>query len=228
MLLKTISVALPRDVPHGDRMVSTGIFKMAVHGPVRVLAEQLEGDGQADRIHHGGPDKAVYAYAAGHYDWWRRQLGRDDLVPGHFGENLTIDGLDEGELCLGDQLAIGSARFVVTQPRIPCFKLGLRFGDADMPKRFAESLRCGAYLRVLEAGILEAGDPVQRVARGHGQMAIRPLFHAYLHPNEPATRALLARALTVPELSAEWRASIERRLARRHADGLSPDNGDAS
>lgn len=226
MQLTTICVALPRDVPHGDRTVSTGIFKTAVHGPVRVLTEQLEGDGQADRIHHGGPDKAVYAYAAEHYDWWQQELGRDDLVPGHFGENLTIAGLDENELCIGDQLAIGSARFVVTQPRVPCFKLGLRFGDASLPKRFADSLRCGAYLRVLEPGILEAGNPVQRVARGHGQIAIRPLFHAYLHPNEPAAQALLARALTVPELSAEWRTSIDRRLARRDTDGFSPGNGD--
>lgn len=227
MQLKTVSVALPRDVPHGDRTVSTGIFKTAVNGPVRVLTEQLEGDGQADRVHHGGPDKAVYAYSLDHYAWWRQQLGRDDLVPGHFGENLTIAGLDENELCLGDQLAIGSARFVVTQPRVPCFKLGLRFGDADMPKRFADSLRCGAYLRVLEPGSIEAGDRVQRVARGHDRIAIRPVFHAYLHPNEPAAQALLARALTVPELSAEWHSSIERRLARRHADGLSPGNGEA-
>ncbi|MBU6247742.1 MAG: MOSC domain-containing protein [Xanthomonadaceae bacterium] len=226
MRLTHLAVALPRDIPHGARTVATGIFKQTVTGPVRVLSDRLEGDGQADRVHHGGPDKAVYAYGADHYDAWRRELGRDDLVPGQFGENLTIAGLDEGELCLGDRLAIGSARFVVTQPRVPCFKLGLRFGDAEMPKRFADSLRCGAYLRVLEPGSLEAGDAVQRVVRSHERVAIGPLFHAYLHPNEPAAQTLLARALTVPELSGDWRASIERRLARRPADDVSPDNGD--
>ena len=226
MQLTHIAVGLPRRVPHGERTVATGIFKQTVSGPVRVLSDRLAGDGQADRIHHGGPDKAVYAYAAEHYPWWCSELGRDDLVAGHFGENLTIAGLDERELCLGDQLAIGSAGFTVTQPRIPCFKLGLRFGDASLPQRFAATWRCGAYLRIVRTGHIAAGDPVERIARGRHGIAIGALFQAYLHPNEPAAQTLLSRALDVPELAAAWRATLEQRLHRRHLDQALP-TGDA-
>lgn len=228
MQLHTISVALPREIPYGERTVATAIFKRPVPGPVRVHAEHLEGDGQADRVHHGGPDKAVYAYALEHYAWWQRELGGAELPHGQFGENLTIAGLDEATLCVGDQLVIGTARFVVTQPRIPCFKLGLRFGDPTMPQRFAAASRSGMYLRVLEQGVVAAGDAVQRVASGRGGVAIRPLFDAWLRPNDPQAQAVLQRALDVPELAADWRESLAKRLARRHLGGSSPTQGDAS
>lgn len=220
MTLATISVALPRPVAHGTDTVRTGIFKSPVTGPVRVLAEHLEGDGQADLVHHGGPDKAVYAYGLEHYAWWQQQLGIDEpLAHGQFGENLTVAGLDEATLCLGDTLAIGSARFVVTQPRVPCFKLGLRFGNPAMPRMFAESLRTGAYLRVLQQGTIAAGDAVAVVARQAERISIRALFAAYLAPNDPAATALLTRALTVPALSREWRRQISQRLERRATRG---------
>ena len=226
MRLTHIAVGLPRHVPHGERTVATGIFKQTAPGPVRVLSDRLEGDGQADLVHHGGTDKAVYAYAADHYPWWRTELGRDDLVAGHFGENLTVAGLDERKLCLGDQLAIGSAVFAVTQPRIPCFKLGLRFGDSSLPQRFAATWRCGAYLRVVRTGRIAADDAVERVACGRHGLAIGALFHAYLHPNAPAAQTLLSRALDVPELAAAWRVTLEQRLHRRHL-GHFPPHGDA-
>lgn len=228
MQLHTISVALPREVPHGGRTVATAIFKRPVSGPVPVYAEHLEGDGQADLVHHGGPDKAVYAYALEHYAWWQRELGRAELPHGQFGENLTIAGLDEETLCIGDQLAIGTARFVVTQPRIPCFKLGLHFGDPTMPQRFAAASRSGMYLRVLEQGVIAAGDAVERVARGRGGVAIRPLFDAWLHPNDAHAQAVLQRALEVPELAADWRVSLAKRLARRHLGDSPSTQGDAS
>ncbi|HEU4670355.1 MAG TPA: MOSC domain-containing protein [Dyella sp.] len=228
MQIKSVCVALPRDVDDGSRSVSTGIFKQPVEGPVRVLDEHLEGDGQADRIHHGGADKAVYAYALEHYPWWERELGRTGMLHGQFGENLTIAGLDEERLCVGDQLAIGSARFVVTQPRVPCFKLGLRFGDRSLPGRFAESLRTGMYLRVLDTGVLRAGERVERIACGRGGVAIRPLFAAWLRPNDTGSRAWLERALQVPELSRAWRESLEQRLARRHVTRTTPDSGDSA
>lgn len=226
MRLVTVSVSLPQDVPDGDRMVPTGIFKRPVTGPVQVEPERLAGDGQADRVHHGGADKAVYAYALEHYRWWERELGRSAMSHGQFGENLTIAGLDETELCLGDQLAIGSACFVITQPRVPCFKLGLRFGDRSMPKRFADSLRPGLYLRVLRTGTLAAGDRVERIAAGRHGVAIRPLFAAWLRPNDAEAQHLLRRALDVPELSQAWRESLEQRLARRHVHRPTGDYGD--
>lgn len=221
MTLASISVALPQAIAHGTDTVQTGIFKQPVSGPVRVHAEQLAGDGQADRVHHGGPDKAVYAYGLGHYAWWQQALGVGDLPHGQFGENLTVEGLDEAALCLGDQLAIGSARFVVTQPRVPCFKLGLRFGNPAMPRLFAESLRTGMYLRVLQEGSIIAGDAVEVVVKAADRISIQALFAAYLAPNDPAAQALLARALAVPALSVAWRRHIIQRLERRTDPGRS-------
>lgn len=218
MILATISVALPQAVAHGHGSVWTGIFKRPVSGPVQVQAEHLAGDGQADLVHHGGVDKAVYAYGLEHYAWWQQELGVDALAHGQFGENFTVAGLDERTLCLGDQLSIGSARFVVTQPRVPCFKLGVRFGDPSLPQRFARSLRTGAYLRVLEQGQVAAGDTVNVVARGAGQIPIRSLFAAYMTPNESGSREVLAAALMVPGLSDAWHAQISQRLARRGHD----------
>ena len=221
MTLKSVNVGRPAAVAHAHASVLTGIFKQPVAGPVRVGKLNLDGDGQADLIHHGGASKAVYAYSLDHYAWWRTKLARDDLTFGQFGENLTVVGLDEAQLCIGDQLRIGSALFTISQPRVPCFKLGIRFGDVHMPRLFAESLRTGVYLRVLREGLLEAGDAVEVVALGKGSIAIRSLFEAYFKPDHPAARALLTRALEVPELSAEWHGHITRRLAigQRERDG---------
>jgi MOSC domain-containing protein YiiM len=215
MTLHSVNVALPVAVAHEHASVLTGIFKQPVAGPVRVRQLNLEGDGQADLVHHGGASKAVYAYSLDHYAWWRKTLARDDLACGQFGENLTVAGLDEAQLCVGDQLRIGSALFTISQPRVPCFKLGIRFGDKRMPKMFADSLRTGVYLRVLQEGSIEAGDAVEMVPLGKGRIAIRSLFDAYFKPDDPTARALLARALEVPELSAEWHEHITQRLDRR-------------
>lgn len=212
MSLVSVNVSRPVEIRHGEKVLQTGIFKQSVTGPVRVNRLNMDGDGQADLANHGGEHKAVYAYSLDHYAYWRQVLGRDDLPYGQFGENLTVAGLDESQLCLGDQLQIGTALFTITQPRVPCYKLGIRFGDAKMPGMFSESLRTGFYLRVLSQGTVEAGDPVNVLARGQGQVAIRPLFAAYMKPRgENAARMLMA-ALNVPELSPEWRAQITRRL----------------
>lgn len=216
MTLISVSVALPADVPHGDATVMTGIFKRPVAGAVAVRKLNLEGDGQADLVHHGGESKAVYAYALEHYDYWQDALGRNDLAHGTFGENLTIAGLDEATLCVGDQLGIGDALFTITQPRVPCFKLGIRLGDKNMPRLFAESLRTGVYLRVLQEGSVAAGDVVQVVSRDPQRLSIRSLFDAYLKPGEAEARALLKQALGVIGLSPEWHAHITQRLARRN------------
>lgn len=215
MTVTSVNVGLPREIAAGRATVRTGIFKQPVNGPVAVHRLQLEGDGQADLVHHGGPSKAVYAYSDDHYAWWSAQLGRQDLVPGQFGENLTVRGLDETTLCLGDRLRIGDALLAITQPRVPCSKLGLRFGDARLPKLFVDALRPGIYLQVLDEGTLQAGDRVEVVAHGQGGLAIRDLFRAFFRASDPDAQALLAQALDVPELSDEWRGHIRQRLDRR-------------
>jgi MOSC domain-containing protein YiiM len=215
MNLKSVNVSRPREVQYGDKLITTGIFKQPVTGSVRVRPYNLAGDGQADLNNHGGEHKAVYAYSFDHYPYWRAVLKREEMNYGQFGENLTIAGLDESECCIGDQLQIGSALFTITQPRVPCFKLGIRFGDEKMPKLFSESARTGFYLKVLLEGAVEAGDTVGVVKRGYGNVAIRRLFVAYLNRGDKEASQTLARALEVPELSPEWRTQIERRLARR-------------
>ncbi len=215
MSIISVNVSPPIEVAYGDSSVMTGIFKQPVVGDVAVRKLNLDGDGQADLVNHGGENKAVYAYSLDHYAYWRALLGRDDLPYGQFGENLTVTGLDEAERCIGDQLQIGDALFTITQPRVPCFKLGIRFGDKRMPRLFAESLRTGFYLRVLREGTIRSGDTIEVIAEGKSQLSIRSIFDAYLKPNDRAALRLLAAALEVPELSAEWRGHISQRLARR-------------
>lgn len=215
MTLISVNVARPAEVPHGDNTVMTGIFKRPVAGGVAVRKLNLDGDGQADLVHHGGESKAVYAYALEHYDYWQQALGRSAMPHGQFGENLTIAGLDEAVLCIGDHLAIGDTLLAITQPRVPCFKLGIRLGDQTMPARFAESLRTGLYLRVLREGLVVAGAQVRLVSRDPQRLSIKSLFHAYLKPNDADALALLKRALGVSALSPEWHRHITSRLARR-------------
>jgi len=217
MQLISVNVSPPIAVQHGGGSIMTGIFKKPVAGPVRAGTYNLEGDGQADLDNHGGLHKAVYAYALDHYAYWRETLGREKMDYGQFGENLTVAGLDESERCVGDRLQIGSALFAVTQPRVPCYKLGIRFGDETVPKLFSQSARTGFYLSVLRAGVIEAGDAVEVVEHGYRKVAIKPLFEAYMGRGGKDAARILLRALEVPELSPEWRAQIEKRLARSQA-----------
>lgn len=217
MQLISVNVSPPTAVQHGRESIMTGIFKKPVAGPVRAGTYNLEGDGQADLDNHGGLHKAVYAYALDHYAYWRETLGREEMDYGQFGENLTVAGLDESERCVGDRLQIGSALFAITQPRVPCYKLGIRFGDETVPKLFSQSARTGFYLSVLREGVIEAGDAVELVEHGYRKVAIKPLFEAYMRRGDKDASRILLRALEVPELSPEWRAQIEKRLARDQA-----------
>jgi MOSC domain-containing protein YiiM len=212
MRLVSVNVGQPRPVPRDGGSITTGIFKTPVAGPVRVGPLNLEGDGQADPEHHGGEDMAVYAFSLEQYAHWARELGRASLPHAAFGENLTIAGLDETELCVGDHLRIGTTLLAITQPRVPCFKLGLRLGAPDLPPRFSAHAYTGCYLRVLETGRLAADDEVVRVARGPGRVNVRALFRAYFDPSADGAAAILQRALEVPELSADWRRKVCRRL----------------
>src|SRR6266705_6130608 len=164
MKLLSVNVGLPREIEWKEKIVRTSIFKAPVLGRVRVAKLNLEGDQQSDLTVHGGVDKAAYAYPFEHYPFWRREFPGMDLSWGVFGENFTTAGLLEETLHIGDRLRVGSAEFVVTQPRMPCFKLGIRFNRSDMVKRFLQSGRTGFYFAVLKEGQIAAGNSIDFVA----------------------------------------------------------------
>jgi len=212
MRLASVNIGQPCEVMHGTQRVRTGIFKLPVSGPVQLGHAGLDGDGQADPEHHGGADKAVYAFALEQYGHWQEFLAHPGMPCGQFGENLTIAGLDESEARVGDRLRIGDALLVITQPRVPCFKLGIRMQRPDMPKLFSAHAWTGYYLRVEHPGTVAAGDAVDVAQRAEGSVTIRDLFLAFMNPRGRDAAAVLARALQVPELAAKLRAQIERRL----------------
>jgi MOSC domain-containing protein YiiM len=191
--------------------VSTSIFKEPVPGRLFVRRMSLEGDWQADLRSHGGVNKAVYAYPSAHYAWWSQETSRDDLRPGQFGENLTVEGLTEDTVRLGDVFRIGSALLQVTQPRYPCFKLGIRMDDPHFPRRFLASGRTGFYLRVLEEGEVGVGDGMELVEKSDS-LTVRELWHL-VHVDkgniEGARLALRCRTL-----APEWREPLEDRLSQ--------------
>jgi MOSC domain-containing protein YiiM len=164
----SVNVGRPREIEWHGELVLTSIFKDPVSGPVRVRTLNLDGDQQSDLTVHGGASKAIYVYPIEHYAFWRAELPASALPMGAFGENLTTEGLLEDALRIGDVLHVGSVEAVVTQPRMPCFKLGIRFGRLDMPKRFWRSRRCGLYLRVLREGEITAGDIIVHEAAATG------------------------------------------------------------
>ena len=188
----------------------TSIFKQPVAGPVRVGPTNLAGDRQSDPSVHGGPDKAVYIYPSEHYPFWREQLPKMQLPWGMFGENLTTEGLVETEVRIGDRLRIGTAEFAVTQPRMPCFKLGLRFGRPDMLKRFLESGRSGFYVTVLREGTISAGDAVEIIPQNEHRVTVADVVALYTA--EAPDRDQLMIASELPGLSRAWCAHFRKRL----------------
>lgn len=206
MRVVSVNVGLPREVVWRRRVVSTGIFKVPVDGPVHVSGVNLAGDRQADLEVHGGQDKAVYAYRAEHYGTWQRELGRS-LPWGMFGENLTVEGMPtEDHIAIGDRLRIGTAEFVVTQPRLPCYKLGIRFDDAGMVRRFHEAGRTGFYLRIVADGDVAAGDTMEFLARDPNQVAISEITR--LHQPGDIDIQSVRRLLSVEALPMSWRAQL--------------------
>jgi MOSC domain-containing protein YiiM len=211
----SVQVGLPREVVSRGRTVTTGIFKEPVEGPVRVAGVNLEGDRQADLTVHGGRDKAVYVYPAEHYPFWRGQLGRE-LAWGAFGENLTVEGVPlEDELFIGDLLRVGSAELAVTQPRLPCFKLGIRFGDPMMVKRFFEAGRTGYYLRIVKEGYLEAGDEIAFAARDPARVPVAEITRLFTDDEDDVEA--VRRLLTVDSLPEVWRSYFEQLAAAEPA-----------
>jgi MOSC domain-containing protein YiiM len=210
--LVSVQVGRPREVQWRGKPVVTSIFKSPVAGPVRVNEHNLAGDEQSDLSVHGGADKAVYAYPSEHYAHWRAELPGVDLPWGAFGENLTTEGLAEGALRIGDRLRIGSAEFAVTQPRLPCFKLGIRLGRPDVVKRFQRSGRSGFYLAVLRQGVLAAGEAIELLPQAGASFSVAEI--ARLHGDEDAAPELLRLASELPALAQSWREHFQSRLAR--------------
>jgi MOSC domain-containing protein YiiM len=208
--LVSVNVGLPREVEWRGRTVLTSIWKEPVAGRVRVGTNNLEGDRQSDLTVHGGRAKAVYAYPSEHYVFWRRELPGMPLPWGAFGENLTTEGLFEDHLYIGDRLRIGSVELVVTQPRMPCYKLAIRFGRDDIVKRFLASGYSGFYLAVLAEGTLGSGDPIQFTERDEHNVTVTDIAALYTHDAE--NQALLQRAVELPALPESWREYLRKRL----------------
>jgi MOSC domain-containing protein YiiM len=210
MKLVSVNVGLPRDVAWLGKTVRTSIWKSPVEGRIHVAKLNLDGDRQSDLAVHGGPEKAVYAYPAEHYAYWRKELPGADLPWGTFGENFTTQGLLEDQVLVGDGLRVGSAEFTVTQPRMPCFKLGIRFGSPAMVKRFLESKRTGFYLAVLREGEVGAGDRIEREENRGNRLTIADIVSLYT--SDAGNQDLLRRATELPARPEGWREYFRKRL----------------
>lgn len=213
MKLISLNTGLPREVVwHGSR-VTTGIFKEPVQGRIALRTLNLDGDRQADLSVHGGPYKAVYCYPLAHYGYWKKELPNRDLPVGIFGENFTLDAPLEDAVHLGDRFSVGSAEVVVTQPRLPCFKLGIRFDADDMVKRFFLSRRTGFYLAVAREGEVGAGDEMKIVSRDPNAVPVSEITRLYAEKRySTADVASLQQALRVPGLPESWKAYFRERL----------------
>jgi MOSC domain-containing protein YiiM len=202
--LLSVNVGRPRELEFQGKLVTSSIWKVPVEGPVRVRGVNLEGDDQADREVHGGPDKAVYSYAIEDVRWWEGELGRT-LELSAFGENLTTSGIDVSDAFIGERWEVGTALLEVSEPRAPCWKLGVKMEDAAFPKKFTKAQRPGAYLRIVREGVLAANDPIRVADRpGHG-VRVRDVFRIYTRERKNA-RLLLE----VPELSEDWKEWARR------------------
>ena len=210
--LISVNIGLPRIVVRNGEPVSTGIFKEPVAGRMMLRALNVDGDRQADLSVHGGPSKAVYVYPSEHYDYWKHELPEMKLPWGMFGENCTSAGLFESELNIGDKFRMGSAVVRVTEPRMPCYKLGIKFGRSDIVKRFLASERTGFYFAVLQEGEVGVGDPIELIERSKDNLRVSNVTALYTH--EKHNVGLLRRAIDVAALPESWRSYFQHRLAK--------------
>ena len=210
MKLVSTNVGLPRQVMWQGERVTTGIFKQPVSGRIRLGKLNLDGDGQADLAVHGGAEKAVYIYPSEHYMYWQMELPDFGLAWGAFGENFTTEGLLEEAVLIGDRFKIGTAEVMVTQPRFPCFKLGLRFGDPGMVKRFLASRRTGFYCAVLLPGEVAAGDPFELLGREGSGISVADITRLYAFEKDDVEG--MQRALRSTALPEGWRSYFEKRI----------------
>jgi len=223
MKLVSVNTGMPREVKWHGRMVTTGIFKEPVKGRVALRRLNLDGDRQADLSVHGGEHKAVYCYSLAHYDYWKRELPGRELPMGMFGENFTLDdggdGLHKESVYLGDRFSVGTAEVAVTQPRLPCYKLGVRFESDDMVKRFLASGRPGFYVAVLREGEVGAGDEMKVIAQEANAVAVSEITRLYVTKRfGKAEIGAVRRALRVEELPESWKEYFRERMRQAGVD----------
>ena len=207
----SVNVGLPREFDFNGRPAKSAIWKAPVPGRIKAAGVNLAGDAQADRKAHGGPDKALYAYAVEDLRWWKRELGQS-LAHGQLGENLTTEGVAVNDALVGERWKVGTVVLEVSEPRIPCWRLGVRMGDPKFPRRFTEALRPGAYLRIVVEGEVGAGDEIEVLEKPDHDLTVRDVFRIYAFD-----RADVERLVTVPQLSESWRGWA------RHLLGEAPD-----
>jgi MOSC domain-containing protein YiiM len=213
MKVTKICVGQPQIVRTSEEgFVTTAIFKQPVEGRVRVGELNLEGDAQADLTVHGGWSKAVYAYPGEHYDFWRNELPEMELGDSQFGENLTTEGLVETEVFIGDRLRIGTAEFVVTEPRMPCYKLGIRFGRKDILRRFLQSRRSGFYLAVTRTGDLGAGDNIEMLTRDDNKVSVTDIVRVWIEDKGDVDT--MSRALNIGSFPETWKEAFQHRISK--------------
>ncbi len=212
MNIVSVNVGLPREVIWKGKKVMTGIFKEPVKSRVLMRTLNLDGDRQADLSVHGGSSKAVYAYPSEHYPYWRNELPEMPLPWASFGENLTVEGMLEKEINIGDQFRVGTAEVMVTEPRMPCFKLAIRFGRDDIIKRFLQSARTGFYFAVLREGEVGAGDSIEPLSRGQGNVTVSDIWRLYAEERD--NLELLRRAVQVEALPESWRGYFSHRIMK--------------
>jgi ferredoxin-NADP reductase/MOSC domain-containing protein YiiM len=221
--LLSVNVSLPQDVAWHGRTVHTAVWKRPVEGPRLVRRLNIDGDGQGDLAGHGGEHRAVFVYQIGSYRYWQAQLGRDDFTYGQFGENFTVDGLADDRVCIGDRYRIGAAEFEVTQPRVTCYRVGIRMDNPQIPALLISHHRPGFYFRVLREGAVQAGDEIVQVAAGPEAMTVAEVDALLYLPAHP--RQQVARALRIPALPAGWRDSFQAMLGQAQAPGAGGNAG---
>jgi len=212
MKVLSVNVGLPRKVLYNGQIINTAIFKDPVKGPIMLRKLNLDGDRQADLTVHGGIDKAVYSYPVEHYDYWRKQFPDTDLKWGMFGENFTTEGLLEDAVNVGDQFQIGSAKIVATQPRMPCYKLGVRFGRMDVIRRFMTSGRPGIYFKILKEGEVKTGDKIKNIKRDKNNVTVKDIVSLYINKNHVDIIEMMRRAIKIRDLPEGWRYEFEQKI----------------
>jgi MOSC domain-containing protein YiiM len=224
--LLSVNVGLPRDITWQGKTVRTAVWKAPVQGPRMVRRLNVDGDGQGDLAGHGGEHRAVFVYQMDSYRYWETELKRKDFNYGQFGENFTIEGLPDREVCVGDHYRIGGALFEVTQPRVTCYRVGIRLSEPRMPALLVERGRPGFYFRVIEEGRVEAGDEIVQVRAGPERMPVSEIDALLYLPGR--SRSQLERALRIPALSAGWRGSFQALLAEERGGGASTKDSRAT
>jgi MOSC domain-containing protein YiiM len=212
MKVLSVNVGLPKKVLFNGQTVTTAIFKDPVKDPIMLRKINLEGDKQADLTVHGGVDKAVYSYPAEHYDYWRKQFPNVDIIWGMFGENFTTEGLMEDTVNVGDQFQIGSAKLIATQPRMPCYKLGVRFGRMDVVRRFLASGRPGIYFKVLKEGQVQIGNKIETINRDKNNVTVKDIVRLYVTRDHLDNIETMRRAIKINALPAGWKYEFQQNI----------------